>query len=359
MNTFNVQQGMTLPEILVALVISLVLSLGAFEIYRTSRQTYALQEDAAFIQENGRYIFSFLTDDIRLAGVIGCMQMRRTWSESGSFVHAIDPALDQLRPTDIRTPLQNVWDFRIGLRGYDGNTGVVPNEYQIAAANRRILNSDAIVVKVARGPGGSMNTLPVGNVLTVQPLGEPFGNLLTGSGNTRTAILSDCRRAVVFGVNGYNTGSNQITAGQTISVTFPPNEGATIYPVESIIYLASITPEGLPALAYRRNVAPPNYGNIETLFIGVENLQFQYALAGQNNFQDASLIAENQWDQVIAVRVGMIMRSENRHPAEAQDISNRPFMGQTVADFLPDSDSEFFRRTYETVVRLRNYRPIN
>lgn len=66
------QQGMTLIEIMIALLIGAFLLGGILHIFINSKQTYRMQEGLSRMQENGRFAMSFLERDIRMAGFWGC-----------------------------------------------------------------------------------------------------------------------------------------------------------------------------------------------------------------------------------------------------------------------------------------------
>jgi type IV pilus assembly protein PilW len=64
----NRQQGLTLIEIMVALVISLFLLAGLLQLFIGTRQSARIQENLSRVQENGRYAVDYLGRVIRLAG---------------------------------------------------------------------------------------------------------------------------------------------------------------------------------------------------------------------------------------------------------------------------------------------------
>ena len=66
------QQGLTLLELMIAMVISSILMLGVISIYITSKQAYKVNDEYSIMQENARLAFNFLAKDIRMAGYIGC-----------------------------------------------------------------------------------------------------------------------------------------------------------------------------------------------------------------------------------------------------------------------------------------------
>ncbi len=67
-------RGVTLIELMVALVISLVLIGGAIQVYVYSRQNYDVNESVAQLQETARYALSVLEPDIRMANSVGTAQ---------------------------------------------------------------------------------------------------------------------------------------------------------------------------------------------------------------------------------------------------------------------------------------------
>ncbi len=64
----NRQRGLTLIEIMVALVISLFLLAGLLQMFIGTRQSARVQENLSRVQENGRFAIDFVGRNIRLAG---------------------------------------------------------------------------------------------------------------------------------------------------------------------------------------------------------------------------------------------------------------------------------------------------
>jgi type IV pilus assembly protein PilW len=70
--SYRQQQGLTLIEIMIALLIGAFLLGGVMEVFLKSRQTYRVQEALSRLQENGRFAMDFLTRDIRMTDYQGC-----------------------------------------------------------------------------------------------------------------------------------------------------------------------------------------------------------------------------------------------------------------------------------------------
>jgi type IV pilus assembly protein PilW len=65
------EAGLSLVELMVALLIGSLLIVGAVTVYANSRTTYAVNEAVARLQEQGRYALSVVEPDIELAGFYG------------------------------------------------------------------------------------------------------------------------------------------------------------------------------------------------------------------------------------------------------------------------------------------------
>lgn len=67
------QGGFSLIELIVAMALGLVVSLGITQIFLSARNTYATQSAAAAIQEDGRFALSKMIQEIRMVGMFGCI----------------------------------------------------------------------------------------------------------------------------------------------------------------------------------------------------------------------------------------------------------------------------------------------
>src|SRR3990172_2400808 len=62
------EKGLTLVELMVALVIGLILIAGIYTLYRSTQDTYIGQEKLVEAQQNSRIILEQMTREMRLAG---------------------------------------------------------------------------------------------------------------------------------------------------------------------------------------------------------------------------------------------------------------------------------------------------
>ncbi|WP_116800303.1 PilW family protein [Pseudomonas syringae] len=94
----KLSRGFGLVEIMVALVLGLVVSLGIVQIFTAARGTYQSQNAAARMQEDARFLLSKLMQEIRMTGMYGCL--------SFSNYTPVSPAIPW--PIALDTPI--LWD---------------------------------------------------------------------------------------------------------------------------------------------------------------------------------------------------------------------------------------------------------
>jgi type IV pilus assembly protein PilW len=115
-NTLSCQQnGMTLIEIMIALLLGVFLLAGVIQIFISSRETNRVQEALSRLQENGRFAMDFIGRDIRMADYRAC---------------------------DNKGFLENA-GFRTGVTGTDGG---------VNAADRALDPPDSITVRWSEVP---------------------------------------------------------------------------------------------------------------------------------------------------------------------------------------------------------------
>lgn len=77
------QQGMTLVEIMIALVLGIFLIAGVLQIFLGAKQSNRLLDNLSRMQENGRFAMDFISRDIREAGFEICITRQITNALTG------------------------------------------------------------------------------------------------------------------------------------------------------------------------------------------------------------------------------------------------------------------------------------
>lgn len=79
------QRGISLIELLIAILLSALLITGIFTIYLSNKKSYQFNEALARIQENGRIGFEYLSRDTRMAGYCGCGRLADVLPANANF----------------------------------------------------------------------------------------------------------------------------------------------------------------------------------------------------------------------------------------------------------------------------------
>jgi len=80
--------GFGLVEVMLALLLGLVISLGLTQLFISSKSTYLSQASSAALQEDARFVLAKMTQEVRLAGMFGCLENIRDESLGGRFSSA-------------------------------------------------------------------------------------------------------------------------------------------------------------------------------------------------------------------------------------------------------------------------------
>jgi type IV pilus assembly protein PilW len=78
-------RGFSLIELMVALAISLIVMLGAVQIFISARSIYISQNASAGMQEDARFVLSKMIQEVRMVGMFGCLGTITDASSAGDF----------------------------------------------------------------------------------------------------------------------------------------------------------------------------------------------------------------------------------------------------------------------------------
>jgi len=309
-------RGFSLVELMVALVITLILLAGIGQIFLSSKKSYTLQDSLSRMQENGRYAMDTLSQDLRRAGYWG----------GNADITEIGGTLSLL-PED-GTCLgsgNNDWARKLdkkvfGLNDNRTNYGCLPS-----------------------------TTLPAQDVLLVR-----FAAPWQVGGSTTPTFLNDhfyLRSSLFEGkfFKGSDEASNPITAAAV----------RTSELVARAYFINPATATGtnkcgggtVPSL-YRLGLAN-GVPTVEEVAYGVENLQVQYGLDTSNDdsvdsYVNAAGPTDPMWDQIIAVRIWLLVRAECPDTGYTNDTTYT--MGGANSTF----NDSYRRKLYTSTIRLRN-----
>ena len=346
MNTYNEsfsvsrQNGLTLVEIMVALVVSLVLVGGMIQVFNSSKLSYNTQEALSRLQEDARLAVNFLEKDIRSANMLGC-------------------AKDTIYRSNLNGKTDYPWNFQIGIQGYEslGSGSWAPTLDAGAGINNPLAdNNDIITIRVARGTG-VRTTANMANGTSV--LSTAFTGMLRAED---VVMITDCTATTIFQITQISGSAPNFTIQHGVvaaSDDSPGNEeadlgrefaaGSTVFPLETVTYFLRNGDNG-PVL-WRRIGTGPNAS--QQLVEGVESMEILYGVdtTGSDGRADRYLSANSvtDWNEVVSIRIGLLMRTLNEISPETD--TNVYNVNGVAVDPV---DDRRLRRVITTTIALRN-----
>lgn len=371
--------GLSLIEVMIAMVIGLALMLGVVQVFSASREASQLAQGNARAQENARFALEFLQRDIRMAGHFGCV------NDQAHFVkNEGDP---RVNITGIDTGGGSALDFSVSVQGYEAadtaptNTLTLGGSWGAAAGLPGPLadlkprgGSDVLVLRFLSPVGVPVTSISAGSDNTIG-FDSTLGKRLTEDGVSAPTLfgIADCSHADVF-IGTYAAGSVKAANATLDRYNVQPTGETMLYRAESIAYYIGTAASGEPVLMRARSNSAGNYDVREELVEGIENLQVIYGLdttpviaqttlpsgnvtvqqtaAGVTTGADAA--AANQWRRVGQVQVGVLARSPNpaMATASAAVVNDPRLLG---VRFAPAATNDMrYRAPYESTIALRN-----
>lgn len=233
------QGGIGLVELMIAMTLSLVIGAAVIQVFLGQRQTYRTQDDMARVQENARFAFEQIAQDIRQVGYWGCSRKATIVNDTGDIAF-----------NDI--------------------------------------NDKAIMET-----GGNLDLL----FLNPQPVSEVGGDSLTGN-TPPVRVVADCSNATMFESNnvpaGYPTGS---LIYELSSVRYAATNGGLTRAGDNLI------PSGVQGFALRYGIASATgwadkYEDAATLgsnWSSVVSVEVTLTLRGE-------VVGDQEFKSVVAVR---------------------------------------------------------
>jgi len=297
------QQGVTLVELMVAMVLSMFLVGGVTQIYLSNSQSYRVTEASSRVQENSRFAFRFLTSDIRMAGYQGC---------AGSTMTVTNTLNDSTPPTFL-------YDFGVAVQGFEFTGSSTWTPTIDASINLPLDGSDILVIRGMFDEGIDITGQP-NNAGDCNNSSSHTAVLKVSSSGSLSSddivIAGDCSRASIFQITNINAGGNIVhnTGGSTTPGNSTKDLAACyagsgqLYKVVTRVFYIRNNAAGVPSLYSKDNAAAA-----QELVEGVENMQVTYGVgSGVNNIVTPPFVTANNvtnWDRVVSVRINLLMQS--------------------------------------------------
>ena len=344
------QRGFSIVEILVALVLSLILTLVVSQIYLGSKQSYRLQEAQSRLQENGRFALELLAKDIRRAGNLGCPPAKKTAVVIAKSSPDILPSTAILG-YNANTPITS-YPFDGSDFSSDNWTPNLPYDSLNAMDGRDIFS-----IQFAEPCGGRLQAkltqftptpsiiIPSTNTCSIQPASDVL-------------VISDCGQAEVFRADAVSSDKTTITLSGTTNNTqsnffYDHNLDAEVMVFHSHTYFIRVF-NSEPTLYRQDNTEKTP--TPQPIMEGFEDMQVLYGIDANpiDGSVDRYLSADNVnglWINVIAVRIDLVLRSTG---TEGDNLTIAP-LPTTACNGIEVKDHRL-RRCYSFTINLRNPR---
>ncbi|HIP53593.1 MAG TPA: hypothetical protein EYH03_06245, partial [Chromatiales bacterium] len=305
------ERGISLIELMIAMMLSLLLAVGITNLFIGTKQTYQTGEALSRLQENARYAMNRIFEDLTATGYMGCM-----------------PSAGNI--TNVLANQTGGYDFTFALAGVNGT-------------------QDQITIR--RAVGGERIPL-------IAPMTDGNADIQLDSSDPDYARLeqydvvtiSDCSHAAVFmitndptasggaiqHITGVTAPASNKNAGQSNNTSFLSQIGfgkeyeSVASLIRTVAHTYSIGTSTAGSAAGSTCAADSRYcallrDNTE-LVEGVENMQILFGIDADGDrsaerYVDANGVSD--WDQVISVR--MILTLNSVEPLPGSGLMTRTF----------------------------------
>lgn len=365
--------GLSLVELLIAMVLGLTLAAGVSQVYVGNNQTQRDQEAHMRMQENGRFAIHFLSQEIRMAGYMGCTSSL----DSESVTNTLDGPPSSFQPDT-------------GIQGWESGHGggTAPGDIFNTVDDRPLESTSGGNWDTTGGNQmDAMDALPGSDIVRIWGTSTGTSAAITdipGQGADTVVesditeiaegdilLLSDCERAEVVQACNVNIVSGQMRSALSSGCT-PGNDvprgsgigaGGELVKLKGTMFYVSKRggiASNPPALFRRELDNQAGLGPPEELVEGIESIQILYGLNVDNDSQqsvDAWVPADQvpDWGQVIAARISVLVQSieDNLAPAAQPYRFNGVLYDGTAGNGALPEDRRY-RRVFTSTITLRN-----
>lgn len=364
------QTGMTLIELLIAMVIASFLMAGVFNVYLSIYSSDTTNEHLSLLQQNGRYAIDSMTKDIRMAGYTGCTSESTLLlnlvgsGDVGAFSKNLSKAAVESNSEIDNSVLG--WEasgtaFGETIPKYtsgSNNVAITTLKNGIGAASLTLDvtdKSDALQVWGAKGATVKIDSVS-GNVLTLSDSGVVSKDDFIA--------VSNCKQKAIIAKVCSVSGSD-ITLDSTCNSNFGAglnlDEGDVIRVFSSLYYVSRVNGRDSPSLFRATLDGNGDLQNTNEIAEGVESMQIMYGLntdeddvAVQDKKYDADvyapaeLMSPRDWKNVVSVQISLLMVSID----DGVSTHSIPYVFNGAAQQTP-SDKRL-RRVFTKTIALRN-----
>lgn len=304
--------GISLVEVMVAMVLGLVVVLGVVGVMSSNRQNFRISEGVAEMQENARTGFELLARDLRVARDTGC--------------GPVEVITTGLYPTPASGAWLQQWEPVRGFTETDASPAVAFG----SGVGQRINGTDAIQLQGTNDGWPLRNTDPTAATITT----------VNGHALQTNDIVVLCDLENQGAMLHRVTGSGASTVNITPETNYGSGQIARMWATTWYIGNNGRGGEGGRSLYRARFNQADQTVVTEEVLPGVTNMQLRYRIGDAADF--SIVVGAAQWADVSAVELTLTSETTHRNLSTAE--GEGPLVG---AD-------KRLRRTTVNVVALRN-----
>ncbi|QFS85893.1 MULTISPECIES: PilW family protein [unclassified Marinobacter] len=326
------QSGLSLIELMIAVVLGLLLIAGVINIFLGTQQTNRTQEALARVQETGRFAVEILSRQAREAGMNGC--------PAGSVNNLLDPNGTGYDAASMAG--SEPFSF-IDPDDLDGH--VRGHVLTINGARRLDLNLEASGNGSAGGGGQvppinltSSNGIAKGTIITVVGAdGYTCDLFQTGSAQNANNLQRSTND---------NPGNLSVSQARGVySAFFGPIE---VFEMASSSYYIRNNPAGIPSLYVLSR------GDLDEVVEGVYDMRLEYGIDSNGNgrvnqYVNHESMTANQWEQAATIRIHLLA-----YNGEEGQVLETAQTGLLFRDSLFNAPDNRLYQVFTTTVAVRN-----
>jgi len=370
----NSMQGVSLVELMVALVLGLLVTAGVLQLFEGQKQTHLTNEGLARVQENGRFAIETLKNEFREVGATGFCAARTNINnhlreDCPGYVDAVfDPNRSFTGWEFDGTGRNEDYTLDVIETGDDGNWGALVDGATLdlpdILSGRVVRGSDVIIIRrpeVIPGLTAANNNKANSSSINLN------GN--NQMGKNAIVLVTNCSKSDLFQNRSNDNGKVFSSGTGTCASPGPGNDNTVnfstaygddmqIFRIRVLAFYIGINENtGQPGL-FRADITQ-GIENVfhEELAEGVETLQFLYgyslpaAQGGDGQSVDFWVPADEvpDWGLIIGVRAAMLLRS----PEGASGDPVQQVFDLSGTRLTHPSDNRM-RRPFLATVSLRN-----
>lgn len=299
------QSGLTLIELMVAIVVGSLLVIAAVYMFISSKRTYTQAERMMRINENGRYALTVVAEDLRHVDYWGNVRAEDV-QRSGALKSISNDCTGNAAGYDLSTPL---WSIKVTSAAVLGCiTDAIPG-------------SNALVIKhVAQRPTEAFDL----KVDSAYVLANPV----------KAVLFNDFKKPPT------NTPGGDVPKGK-------------YWEYKSTIYYVRNNDKAVPSL-FRLRLLNGTWSEPQEVAVGIERMTVEFGLDdNEDGSADVYVGADvADWSQVVSARVYLLVRSEQEDKTYTDTRTYR--LGDATEIKAPQDN--YHRMVFNTSVGLRNRR---